>query len=98
VVLAIAFSAIGWLAVPERQGIFGDAILGVKVFEVMFGLPGLMIAAWVSMAFSSQGAHGLDQFTWIIFPVNLVVYFGLFNFLLTRRRKRQGESAGRSPL
>jgi hypothetical protein len=98
VVLAIAFSAIGWLAMPERQGIFGNAILAVKVFEVMFGLPGLMIAAWVSMAFSPQGAHGLDQFTWLVFPLNLVIYFGLFNFLLTRRRKRQGEMPERNPL
>jgi hypothetical protein len=98
VVLAIAFSAIGWLAMPERQGMFGDAILAVKVFEVMFALPGGLVAALVSMMFSPQGGHGLDQFTWLIFPLNLVIYFGLFNFLLTRRRKRQGELAGRNPL
>jgi hypothetical protein len=64
----------------------------------MFALPGGLLAAWVSMAFSPQGAHGLDQFSWLIFPLNLVIYFGLFNFLLTRRRKRQSELAGRHPL
>jgi hypothetical protein len=97
-VLAIAFSTIGWLGMPERRVILADAIPGVKEIEVMFALPGGLLAALVSMIFSPQGGHGLDQFTWLIFPLNLVIYFGIFNFLLTRRRKRQGQLPERNPL
>jgi hypothetical protein len=97
-VLAIAFSTIGWLGMPDRRVIFADAIPGIKELEVMFALPGGLLAALVSMIFSPQGGHGLDQFAWLIFPINLVIYFGLFNYLLTKRRKRQGEMPERNPL
>jgi hypothetical protein len=83
---------------PERMQLFADAIPGVKEFEVMFALPGGLLAALVSMIFSPQGGHRLDQFAWLIFPINFVIYFGLFNYLLTKRRKRQGEMPERNPL
>jgi hypothetical protein len=95
--IAIVFSTLGWFGMPERPVVYADAIPGVKIIEVLFAMPGGFVAAAVASVFSPQGGHGIDRFLWIAFPSNLVIYFGLFTALFSRRRGRQTKLISGSP-
>ena len=84
-IIAIVFSTLGWLGMPDRPLIYADANPGVKIVEVLFAVPGGLIAAFIAMLFSPQGVHGMEQVAWIVFPANLVIYFGLLTILFARR-------------
>lgn len=64
-----------------------DAIPGFKIIEAFFALPGGFVAVIAAMLFSPQGFHGGDQFVWVVFPANLIIYFGLLTMLFSIRRK-----------
>jgi hypothetical protein len=48
-------------------------------------LPGVLFSVAVAAIFSPQGFHGGDSFSWLVVPVNLLLY-SLFFFHLFRRR------------
>jgi len=73
---------------PDRPLIFLDAIPGLKIVEGLFALPGGLIAAFVAMVVSPQGGHGPDQVSWLVLPVNLVIYFVIVYFIVSRRARR----------
>jgi|ERR1700719_1335280 hypothetical protein len=79
--MAIIFSTLGWLGMPERPVIYADAIPGVKIVEALFAMPRGLVAAMLAMLFSPQGVHGIEDFDWIVLPANLIIYFGLFTIL-----------------
>src|SRR5712664_359514 len=75
---------VAWAAlhlVPQKQSwhwiIYPGALLT---------MPGGFLATAAAAIFSPQGFHGIDDFSWLIVPTNLVFYFLLFFFLLQRRK------------
>ena len=50
--MAIIFSTLGWLGMPERPVIYADAIPGVKIVEGIFTMPRGLVAAMFAMLFS----------------------------------------------
>jgi hypothetical protein len=65
-----------------------DAIRGFKIVEAFFGLPGVFVAVIAAMLFSPQGFHGGDQFVWVIFPANLIIYFVFFYHVVLENAAR----------
>jgi hypothetical protein len=70
-----------------------DAIRGFKIVEAFFGLPGVFVAVIAAMLFSPQGFHGGDQFVWVIFPANLIIYF-VFLTMWFSKTPRESQTTG----
>lgn len=96
VVIATLFAFVGWLGMPDRAPSYFNAWPGFVILEVMFALPGLTFAAVIAMVSSPQGIHGMDQFIWVIFPVNWVTYFILTTVVRSQRGQKTRETADKT--
>lgn len=66
----------------------------------LHSIPGAMVAGILALIFSERGAHGIEEFEWLIAPANFLIYlylFYLFARFLKRNRDRMRLQTGDAP-
>jgi len=85
--LATVVTLLGWVAMhyPASHKTIG----WIRFVAVLLEFPGAVGAALAAMIFSPQGVHGLDDFAWMISPLNWMADFVFFSWLFLRRSRSQ---------
>jgi hypothetical protein len=87
-VIALVFSTIGWLGTPGHSPPFLETVPTLGILVAFFAVPGGLVAAIAAGGFSIHGFHGVDEFSWVILPANMLIYFCAFTLASLIRRQR----------
>jgi hypothetical protein len=85
ILVAASLTFVSWAGLnlaPYRKNWFWVGYPGA-----LFSIPGGLVATLLAGLFSPQGFHGIDDFAWVVPPINLVFYF-VVSFLILRRMRR----------